>query len=268
MLRGESTARAVAWDRSARGPGRPAVRTQQPAPPVLYPVPDGAPAGAVLRGGSDSVTAYVPDRRTTTAGRRVGDAPAPRLEEVYAAELDRLRQEAREQGWAAGHAEGTAVAADAVARAEAEAAQRAAVAQQRWEGRTASAVAALTAACAQVDATPPAGGEELHELLLRTALTLVEEVFARELAVVRRPGIDALRRALALSPADGPTVVRLHPDDLERIPAAVLDQVPDTVRVVGDDTVERAGAIAETGVRRVDAQLGPAMDRVRAVLSA
>ena len=106
------------------------------------------------------------------------------------------------------------------------------------------------------------------ELLLRTALTLVEEVFARELAVVRRPGIDALRRALALSPADGPTVVRLHPDDLERIPAAVLEQVPDTVRVVGDDTVERAGAIAETGVCRVDAQLGPAMDRVRAVLSA
>ncbi|MCW2582194.1 MAG: hypothetical protein JWQ53_984, partial [Klenkia sp.] len=95
MLRGESTARAVAWDRSVRSTGRPAVRTEQPAPPVLYPVPDTGPATAVLRGGSAAVTEYVPDRRRTPAGRRVGDLPAPRLEDVYAAELDRLREQAR-----------------------------------------------------------------------------------------------------------------------------------------------------------------------------
>ena len=75
-----------------------------------------------------------------------------------------------------------------------------------------------------------------------------------------------LRRALALSPEDGPTVVRLNPDDLQRIPAHVLEQLPGSVRVVPDPRVEPAGAVADTGVCRVDAQLGPALDRVREVL--
>ena len=37
-----------------------------------------------------------------------------------------------------------------------------------------------------------------------------------------------------------------------------------TVR--GDDTVERAGAVAEAGTQRVDAQLSAALERVRQVL--
>ncbi len=275
VLRGDSTARAVAWDRSAR-PGRPvrAVpdvvahpvlpdRSSEPDPDAVGPMP------TVLRGGAPAATSWVPDRRAPGAhGRRVGDSPALRLEEVYAAELDRLREQARAEGYAAGHAEGLAVADAAVAQVQDEAAARLALTQQRWEARTASAVAALTSACAQVDATPPLGGEEFEDIVLGATLTLVEEVFGRELQVARRPGLDALKRALALSPTDGPTVVRLHPDDLERIPAAVLEQVPGTVRVVADETVEHAGAIAETGVSRVDAQLGPALQRVRDVLSA
>lgn len=280
MLRGESTARAVAWDRTVR-PGRP-VRVV-PDPVQLDELTADAatdalgPVRSVLRGGSARATAWAPgptaertvDRRAPgSTGRRAGDAPAPRLEEVYAAELARLRQQARAEGWAAGHAEGLATATDVVDRVEAEAAQRLALTQQRWEARTASAVAALTAACAQVDATPPLGGETFDGLVLGATLTLVEEVFARELQVARRPGIDALRRALALSPTDGPVVVRLNPADLERIPESALAQVPDHVRVVGDPAVEPAGAIADAGVSRVDAQLGPALQRVREVLGA
>src|SRR3712207_9416871 len=71
---------------------------------------------------------------------------------------------------------------------------------------------------------------------------------------------------LTLCPADAPTVVRLHPDDLAELPADALAELPDTVRVVGDLSVERAGAVAETGATRVDAQLGAAPERVRAVL--
>ena len=67
---------------------------------------------------------------------------------------------------------------------------------------------------------------------------------------------------------DGPVVVRLNPADLERIPESALAQVPDHVRVVGDPAVEPAGAIADAGVSRVDAQLGPALQRVREVLGA
>ena len=269
MLRGESTARAVAWDRSA-GPARP-VRVVPP--PVARPVlsrtdPDGQ--SAVLRAADASaVVPHVAERRSgERSGRRAGDVPAPRLEDVYAAELHRLREQARTEGWAAGHAEGLSVAAAAVARVEAEAAQRLARTQQRWEARIASTVAALTAACAQVDATPPLAGETLDQLLLGATLTLVEEVFARELAISTQPGADALHRALALSPEDGPTVVRLNPEDLQRIPAPVLAGLPASVRVVADPRVEPAGAVAETGVCRVDAQLGSALERVREVLRA
>lgn len=272
VLRGESTARAVAWDRSVR-PGRPVrLVPDQVEPEQLASRPDEdvlGPVRSVLRGGTPDASAWVVDRRAPgTAGRRTGDSPAPRLEEVYAAELTRLREQARAEGFTAGHAEGLATAGDVVARVEAEATQRLAVTQQRWEARTASAVAALTAACAQVDATPPLGGETFDGLVLGATLTLVEEVFARELEVARRPGIDALHRALALCPGDSPVVVRLHPDDLARIPESALAQVPDTVRLVGDPSVEPAGAIADAGVSRVDAQLGPALQRVREVLGA
>jgi flagellar assembly protein FliH len=61
--------------------------------------------------------------------------------------------------------------------------------------------------------------------------------------------------------------VRVHPDDLGEIPAEALAELPDTVRNVGDVAVERAGAVAETGARRIDAQLGSALERVQAVLA-
>ena len=80
--------------------------------------------------------------------------------------------------------------------------------------------------------------------------------------------LDAVRRALSLCPADAPALVRVHPDDLAEIPAESLAELPDTVRVVGDDSVERAGAVAESGVRRIDAQIGTALERVQAVLTA
>src|SRR3712207_6981943 len=44
---------------------------------------------------------------------------------------------------------------------------------------------------------------------------------------------------LTLCPADAPTVVRLHPDDLAELPPEALAELPDTVRVVGDLSVER-----------------------------
>ena len=69
-------------------------------------------------------------------------------------------------------------------------------------------------------------------------------------------------------PADAPAVVRVHPDDLAEIPAEELAELPDTVRVVADPAVERAGAVAETGPRRIDAQLMAALERVQAVLAA
>jgi flagellar assembly protein FliH len=212
------------------------------------------------------------ERRTTI--RRAADLPVAggggasfRLGDVYAEELARLREHARAEGFAAGHAEGMTAAAGVVAEAERAATERFADVQARWERRVASATAALGAAASRLEEAALPVADDVRETIIGATLTLVEDLLGRELALADSPVLDAVRRALTLCPADAPAVVRVHPDDLAEIPAEALAELPDTVRVVADPAVERAGAIAESGTRRVDAQLGAALERVQAVLS-
>ena len=211
------------------------------------------------------------ERRTTI--RRAADLPVAgggssfRLGDVYAEELARLREHARAEGFAAGHAEGLTAAAAVVAEAERAAAERLADVQARWERRMASATAALGAAATRLDEATLPVADEVRETILGIVLTLVEDLLGRELALADSPVLDAIRRALALVPADAPAVIRVHPDDLGEIAAEDLAALPETIRVVGDPGVERAGAVAETGPRRIDAQLMAALERVQAVLT-
>ena len=220
--------------------------------------------GALLRGAAaiaatryaNAAPAAAPD---TGTGFRLGD--------VYAAELTRLRQQAHAEGYAAGHAEGVLAAASVVAAAERAAAARLAEAQARWDRRLASATAALAAATAQVEAAVVPVADDIRDSIVGAVLTLVEDLLGRELALADSPALDAIRRALTLCPADAPIVLRLHPDDLADVPADALAQLPDSVRIVADARIERAGAVAETGPQRIDAQLGAALERVQAVLA-
>ena len=196
-----------------------------------------------------------------------GGGPSFRLGDVYAEELARLRQHAHAEGFTAGHAEGMTAAAEVVAETERAAAARLADVQARWERRMASATAALAAAVARFDEASVPVADEVRETVIGTVLTLVEDLLGRELAIADSPALDAVRRALSLCPSDAPAVLRMHPDDLAEIPAEALTEIPDTVRIVGDLTVERAGAVAETGSRRIDAQLSTALERVQAVLA-
>ena len=242
---------------------------------------------ALLRGGTAAQAAPrapytravpVPAQPTgerRTAVRRAADVPVPvpggrtsfRLGDVYAEELARLREHARQEGYAAGHAEGVEAADAVVAEAERVAQARLAEVQARWERRMVSATAALGAAVTQLEAAAVPVAEDVRDSVITIVMTLVEDLLCRELALAEDPVVDAVRRALTLCPADEPTVVRLHPDDLAELPAEALAELPDTVWVVGDRSVERAGAVAETGPTRVDAQLGAALERVRAVLA-
>ncbi|WP_231486513.1 FliH/SctL family protein [Candidatus Blastococcus massiliensis] len=253
------------------------------------PPPRAPREGAVLRGGAamtarpyrqsggDVAPPPVPaqpapvERRMTV--RRAEDQPVAggrptfKLGEVYADELDRLRRRAHAEGFAAGHAEGVAAAAEVVAEAERAAAERMRQAQERWERRIASATAALGAAVTRLDEAAVPTADEIRETILGSVLTLVEDLVGRELALADSPVLDAVRRALTLCPADAPTLVRVHPDDLAEIPAEALAELPDSVRVVADPSIERAGAVAETGSRRIDAQLVAALERVQTVLT-
>ncbi|MFQ1000316.1 FliH/SctL family protein [Modestobacter sp. SSW1-42] len=279
LLRGASAADAVPYQRAAQGAPtwgrRSGTRAATDgAAPATEPVP--AP-----RGGAAPATAPRPAPPVTTPVR-VAPVPVPdsdaradaasttrvglRLGEVYAEQLAKLREEARRAGWAAGHAEGL-VAAEAVVRAAEQAAEeRLAAVQARWERRLASATAAVGAAVERLDATAAPVVDTMRDDVLDMVVLLVGELLGREVALADSPGMDALRRALTLCPADAPVRVRLHPDDLAEIPAEALAGLPASVTVVGDETVERAGALAEAGTQRVDAQLSAAFQRVREVL--
>ncbi len=240
--------------------------------------------GVLLRAGSAALAGYggkpptqqqygasAVERRATI--RRAADQPVNgggpsfRLGDVYADELARLREQAHAEGFAAGHAEGLISADAVVAEAERAATERLTEVQARWERRLASAAAALTTAAQRLDEAAVPVADEIRETVVGTVLTLLEDLLGRELALADSPVLDAVRRALTLVPGDAPAVVRLHPDDLGEIPEDALADLPASVRVVADPSVERAGAVAETGPRRIDAQLGAALARVRAVLT-
>ena len=236
-----------------------------------------APAGSVStspRGVGLLATAGVQvslaERRTTT--RRAEDQPVAggrpsfRLGDVYAEELERLRARAHAEGFAAGHAEGLVAAEAVVAQVERAAQERLAEVQARWERRLVSATAALGHATRQLEESAAPVADDIRDSIIGTALTLVEDLLGRELALTSDPVLDAIRRALTFCAADTPTVVRLHPDDLAEVPLQDLAGLPDTVRLVPDASVERAGAVAESGPRRIDAQLSSAVARVQAVL--
>ncbi len=258
LLRGASAVAAAPY-RSVPGTTVPPAPRRAPAPAGPSPVVATAPEVVVER---------------RTAPRRAADVPVPngrgvlRLGDVYAEELARLREFARAEGYSAGHAEGVASAAEVVAEAEAAAAARLADVQARWERRMASATAALAAAVAALEAAAVPTAEDVRDTIVDGVAGLVEELLGRELSASGTAGVDAMRRALTLVPADAPAVVRLHPDDLAEVPPHALAALPPSVTVVADDAVERAGAVAECGPRRVDAQLSTALARVRAVLSA
>jgi flagellar assembly protein FliH len=124
----------------------------------------------------------------------------------------------------------------------------------------------MGAAVERLDATAAPVVDELRDSIIDSIVVLVGDLLGRELAMASAPGLDALQRALTLCPTDVPVVVRLHPDDLDEVPAEALAGLPASVTVVADETVERAGAVAEAGTQRVDAQLGAALERVRQVL--
>jgi flagellar assembly protein FliH len=97
------------------------------------------------------------------------------------------------------------------------------------------------------------------------AFTLAEAVVGRELALAVNPGRDAVARALALSPDGVELTLRLNPDD-----AAVLDadSLPAgrAVTVIADATLAAGDCVADAGWSHIDARIGTALDRVRAVL--
>jgi flagellar assembly protein FliH len=231
------------------------------------------------------------DLRTSPFARRLGTDPRlvdPRLEAEFVATADLVRAEARKQGHAEGLAaglrEGRAQAAQELA--EALAAQTQEVEELSRTVR--SAVEALSAGAAGLERRMLPSATDAEQQVACIALELVQTLLGHELAVSTDPGAAAVARALALAPVGRPVLARLHPDDLATIatttctaptrvggPHMPLDGMGGPlmlmvgereVTLIADATVERGGCLADCDATRIDAQLGAALERVKAAL--
>jgi flagellar assembly protein FliH len=178
--------------------------------------------------------------------------PPVAIDPVVAAAEERRGYDA---GYAAGMAEGVAAGRGAAAAESA-----AAVARLEALGRS------LATAAEELRRRQALELVGLEDALARAAVDLASAIIGRELEVSASPGADALARALALVPAGSTAVARLHPSDAASLGEAPLGGTPGALTLIPDPAVEPGGCILEVGDSRIDAQLGPALDRVRAAL--
>ena len=128
------------------------------------------------------------------------------------------------------------------------------------------ALTALHGAIEDLSRREVMGLEAFGAEAMALGLAIAEEILGRELELVTNPALDALHRALVIAPDRGAVVARFHPDDLELIEPNALATLGREVELVADRSVERGGCLLDVGAMRVDAQLGPALQRVREAL--
>jgi flagellar biosynthesis/type III secretory pathway protein FliH len=182
----------------------------------------------VLKGDSGELT------RPERAGGRVvsGDVAdaheeARRIVEGAQAELARLRDQARQEGFAAGRQEGLASVTELLVRARAEVARK---------------------------------SDESEPGLRRLAVRIAEKVLGAELRQDPAAVVAVVRTALAAARGRRELVIRVHPDDVAamtgarpRLAEALARHAELVVR--GDTSIARGGCLIDSEVGTIDGRL-------------
>lgn len=166
-------------------------------------------------------------------GEPVAVEPTPEpVQQPTLRDLESIEQQAREEGYAAGHAQGMAEA------------------QQILQERMQRLDALLESA-----ARPLRSMDELVELeLTRLAMTVARQVLAHELRTAPDLVVEAVRQAaLALPSASGNLRVRLHPDDLALLRS--LEMVESHWQLLPDNSLQRGDCLLESERSRLDARV-------------
>lgn len=217
------------------------------------------PRGRVLRGAAAGVLrSAVIDADLTILRPAPADAPST-VSTVE--ELEVIQRQARDEAARMGYEDGFA------------AGQRDALAQARTQAEDATqavqqALAALDAAAARLRSEQSVTVADVEQHVVTMALSIAEAVLGREVAAAAAPARDALVRALALAPRGVAAVARLHPADARTIGDVAALAADRTISIVADPSVEAGGCVLDAGPCRIDAQVGPALDRVREALGA
>jgi flagellar assembly protein FliH len=183
----------------------------------------------------------------------------PSAQTVQAAEeaAIALREEASRVGYEDGYAAGrTRAAEDAAAEIRA------------LSAGVTSALNALESAAAALSAQQSVTVADAERHITAMAVQIAETILGRELAACDAAARDAITRALQLAPPRVDATARLHPDDIATIGDLESLAGDRTVTLLADPAVERGGCVLDVGPCRIDAQVGPALARVRKELGA
>ena len=229
----------------------------------------GTRSGAVGTAGDTAVLPLALGRRElrTGAWTRLGDGAVlgdAVTEHTLSGLAEQTQSAARAQGYATGWAEGRRAADERAVDLEQRLIEHHQRAEERREAEHKSAVAGLVAAAAALETalTTVCDRVEAHTVDLAVALT--EELLGHELAAAESPGLDAVRRALALAP--GETVVRVRVNPKEAADPRIAALAGAAV-VLGDPSLQRGDALVETVDGVIDARVSDAARRVREVLA-
>jgi flagellar assembly protein FliH len=233
---------------------------------------DGLPRSSVIRGGEAALlrSARMDAELRTSAYAPVAGVDVRLTDPHLQGVVERARRAAVAAGRAEGHAEGFAAGLAAAAveagRTADQVRTKHEAGERQRDAHLARAVELLGTAAVAVRTHEQVVLADLEDTVVELALSIARTVLDRELATSADPGADAIARALVLAPDGFPVTVRLHPDDV-----LALGELPGLTQgrelvVVADHGVEPGGCVAEAAGRRVDAQVGPALARVAAVL--
>ncbi len=170
------------------------------------------------------------------AGANPGEGSAVTL--ATATEIERMRAEACQQGYAAGHAEGIAVARQSAARIDA-------------------LVAGLQLAIKEID-------QNVADQLLATAVEIANQVLRQSLRVKPELLLPVVREAVATLNAHlGHPALFVNPDDAALIRSELGDQLAgNNWRLIEDASLTAGGCRVELGASEVDATLETRWRRV------
>jgi flagellar assembly protein FliH len=165
-----------------------------------------------------------------------------------------LVESAKQDGYAAGHDEGYA-----------EGYQQGIAAAEGHANLLGQLVQRLAAAADELSAREATARADIEDQVVAVALQIAEVVIGHELSQPDTRGRDAIARALALAPERGHVTARLHPADIAVIDPAAMS-TGRTIDIVPDPTLAPGDCIVDVGACRVDARIGPALERAREVL--
>lgn len=223
----------------------------RPAPGEEVGDPPSPGDGVVV--GTDTILLRGPEAARARRLDLVGDNDLAGLTAVgpWAEQLDDAREQARTSGFQQGRQEGLSAGLE-TARTQVE--------RDRADlGRLVeSAIESLEASCGEL-------GEYLTHRTVDLALGIARAVLDREVAASEDPGAEAIARCLELVPDRGCLMVRLSPDDYER-----LGPVPGVgdreLTATPDPSLGSGDAIVTVDEVTIDARLSEALRRVKEAL--